>query len=56
MVSEYDPKKYGVKNIGKKIEIMPHQEIIGVYGTQPNVSSTIFSSLGLVVMSKQHLN
>ena len=51
VVSSYDPKKYGEINSGK-FEILPHEEIIGVYGTYPGSGSNIFSSFGLIAMSK----
>ena len=51
VVSSYDPKKYGEINTGK-FEILSHQEIIGVYGTYPSNGSNIFSSFGLIALSK----
>ena len=54
VVGSYDPKKYGEINTGKH-EIDQFEEIIGVYGTQPNMGSNIFSSLGLIILSKRQL-
>ena len=51
VISKYDPKNYGEIAMIKN-EIEPHHEIIGIYGTQPNMSSNIFSSLGLVAISR----
>ena len=51
MITSYDPKPYGEIGTGK-YEIEPEWSIIGVYGTQPNSGSNIFSSLGLVLIKK----
>ena len=54
VVCSYDPKNYGEISTGK-FEIDPLEEIIGVYGTQPNMGSNIFSSLGLIVLSRRQI-
>ena len=51
VITSYDPKPYGEISTGK-FEIEPEWSIIGVYGTQPNSGSNIFSSLGLVLLKK----
>ena len=52
VICSYDPKNYGEIDCGK-YEIDENEEIIGVYGSQPNMGSQIFSSLGLIVMTRQ---
>ena len=51
VITSYDPKPYGEISTGK-IDIEPEWNIIGVYGTQPNSGSNIFSSLGLVLFKR----
>ena len=52
VIGSYDPKPYGEINTGK-FEIEPEWNIIGVYGTQPNIGSSIFSSMGLILFQKR---
>ena len=54
VIASYDPKNYGEISTGKH-EIDPMEEIVGVYGTQPNMGSNIFSSLGFIVLGRREL-
>ena len=54
VVCSYDPKNYGEISTGK-YDIDPLEEIIGFYGTQPNMGSNIFSSLGLIILYRRDL-
>ena len=53
IVSSYDPNEYGDSRTVKiDLELMSHLEIIGVYGTKPSGSGTIFSNLGFLALSR----
>ena len=51
VISFYDPKKYGEIGSGK-FDLLPEEAIIGVYGTMPASGSNIFSSFGLIALSR----
>ena len=51
----YDPKNYGKNKYSDEHRIELHEEIIGVYGTQPSPGEQIFSSFGfLILTSSRH--